>query len=442
MNYFLTLVILAVCAGAYYQHTQSEQRIADLQKNLDDQTAQVATLQASVQSLTADNDHLKKSLADAQLKLTSAAAPAPSIPASTVTPVTAANAAAPAVPAQASAGTLTPQQVNTLISNSVVMVKGDRAEGTGFLVQTANGPSVITNLHVLAANPNVKIMAPNGTVITPTGFNGAADRDLALFTIRDAGYTYLPLATNLNSIQTGDEVITPGNSEGGNVVLNTKGKVLAIGPDRVEIDNPIYHGNSGGPVFDTKSGTVIGVVTEAMKVDVGDDLDKASFASRNSAISGSMRYFALRLDTVQTWEAYDQASFLNQTTFLDQFHEQSLRLDSYLNPPKTPNAATADSDNDSKLYLSDERIVKARDDFASHVDNSDTSSKIDLLRQLAFDLDAIADRDVVNVQNMSNFYSYEQQEARDEMSYRKALKAEIDSFSDDISRIGSLVRKN
>ena len=110
-------------------------------------------------------------------------------------------------------------------------------------------------------------------------------------------------------------------------MLNTQGKVLGIGPERIEIDNPIYHGNSGGPVFHTKSGKVLGVVTEAMKVDVTDALDKASFASRNSAISGSMRYFALRLDTVSTWLPIDSRRFQNETTFLDQFHEQSRRLD-------------------------------------------------------------------------------------------------------------------
>ena len=448
MNYFLSLVILAICAGAYYQHTVSEQQIADLQKSLNDQIAQVATLQTSVESLTEDNKQLKKNLEDDQAKLSSSptASGVTSVAVASTTSISApaaTTAAAPATPAVP----LTKDQVNNLLNRSVVLIKGDNAEGTGFLVKTADGPCVITNLHVLSDNPNVKIVTSSGATIIPTGFKGAVDRDLAEFTIQDAGYSYLPLATNLNGIQPGDEVLTPGNSEGGNVVLNTTGKVVAIGPDRVEINNPIYHGNSGGPVFHTKSGTVLGVVTEAMKVDVGDDLDKASFASRNSAISGTMRYFALRLDTVQKWEPYDQASFQNQTTFLDQFHEQSRRLDSYLNPPKNDphnrSSASSSADDGSKLYLSDARIMKARDNFATQINGGgDTATQIDGLRQLAFDLNAIADRDMDNIQNLANFYTYEQQLAHEEIDYRKALKTEIDAFSSDVSRIGGLVRQN
>jgi len=39
MNYFLILVILGLCAAAYYQHTQDEQQIATLQQQLAEMSA-------------------------------------------------------------------------------------------------------------------------------------------------------------------------------------------------------------------------------------------------------------------------------------------------------------------------------------------------------------------------------------------------------------------
>ena len=183
-------------------------------------------------------------------------------------------------------------------ARAVVLIKGDNAEGTGFLVKMPDGPVVLTNIHVISSNPNLKITTSTGVPITIVSYKGATDRDLVMIAIKDGDFKYLDLATDISaSVQPGDEVITPGNSEGGEVMLNTDGKILGIGPDRIEFDNPIYHGNSGGPVFHVKSGKVIGIVTQAMKVDTTDALDKASYANRNSAIAHSMRYFGFRSTT-------------------------------------------------------------------------------------------------------------------------------------------------
>ena len=167
-------------------------------------------------------------------------------------------------------------------ASAVVLIKGDTAEGTGFLVKMPGGPVVVTNIHVISNNPNLKITTNTGALISIISYKGATDRDLAMIAIKDGGFKYLDLATDVSgTVQPGDEVITPGNSEGGEVMLNTDGKVLGIGPDRVEFDNPIYHGNSGGPVFHVKTGKVIGIVTEALKAEL-DQINNN--ASRESAM--------------------------------------------------------------------------------------------------------------------------------------------------------------
>jgi S1-C subfamily serine protease len=453
MNYFFLIVILLVCGGAYYENTVQQQKVTEYEQKLSDQDAKITSLQGDNKKLTDVKSALTASLAEAQSKVKDLSqAPKPAAPvASTLpvtgTPVVGATSAAPSAPASAAPA---PTKLNgDQMSRAVVVIKGDNAEGTGFLVKTADGPVVVTNLHVLANNPNIKILTYNGVPITPTGLKGAPDRDLAMLTIQDGAYTYLPLATDIgNTAKVGDEVITPGNSQGGDVVLSTKGRLLALGPDRVEFDNPIYHGNSGGPVFHTASGTVLGVVTEAMKVDVSNDLDKTSFQSRNSAIASSMRYFGLRLDTVAKWETYDPKRFQNETAFLDQFNKQSRCLDSYLNPPKQPGnnmggqSANPSSTNgaDAKLYLTDEKIMAAHHSFRQQLAGADTAGQIDALRQLGFGLDSIADKNMEAIRNMDNFYTFDQQRARDELAYRKALKTEIQEFSNDVTRIGSLPR--
>jgi hypothetical protein len=327
---------------------------------------------------------------------------------------------------------------------AVVMIEGDKAEGTGFLVQMPDGPAVVTNIHVIAGNPNVRILTNTGAQISIKSLKGASDRDLALFSIADDHYTYLPLNSTIgNSVQVGDDVITPGNSQGGEVVLSTHGSVLGVGPQRIEFSNPVYHGNSGGPVFQTKTGKVLGVVTEAIKVDTNNALDKSSFANQRSAITGPMRYFGLRLDTVPQWETYDPTRFLSETTFMEQFHQQSRCLDSYLNSSdKTDNSASSGGDDSdqpsSKLYLTDAKIVKADDQFYQQAGGGDASQRLDAFRGWVFSLDSIADSDMSSIQDMSNFYSFDQQRAREEISYRKSLKIELDSFGDDISRVQSL----
>jgi S1-C subfamily serine protease len=433
MNYALLFVIILLCMGGYYEYSYFSTQLKQAQQGqqtASDQASKLADLQAQIDKLSLEKADLLN-----KLQVARSQAPAP-------TPVAPAPAATAAAPAAAAAAQVTAPPPGGLaadhVAQGIVMIKGDNAEGTGFLVKTADGPAIITNQHVLANNPHLHIQTTSGVELTPTGMKGATDRDLAMLTIADGPYTYLPLVTNLPSaVQPNDNVMTPGNSQGGDVVLSTPGQLVAVGPDRVEINNPIYHGNSGGPVFHVKTGTVIGVVTEAMDVDLSSDLDKTSFASRDSAIKTTKRYFALRLDTVPKWENIDLRQFENETAFLDNFEQQSERLDSFLNSKQDSGQS-----DDSKLYEKDDRIMTAWQSFKQRADGQDTGGRIDALRQLSFDLGAVADRDLTAIQSPGNFYSFNQQTAKEEADYRAALKKELEDFSSDVNRISDLPRSN
>ena len=328
------------------------------------------------------------------------------------------------------------------LDGAVVVIKGDVAEGTGFLVKTPTGPAVVTNLHVISANPHAKIWSTNGTEIKIVSLKGATDRDLAMFTVQDDHARCLDVARNVGEIaQTGDEVITPGNSHGGEVVLTTKGEVRGVGPVKVEFSNPIYHGNSGGPVYHTKSGKVLAVVTQAMRVKTNNDIDKASHANKNSAISGDMRYFGLRLDTVPQWETYDWNRFLIETTFLKKFHDLSVCLDSFMNGSNYEKRGIASADGmngppDSHYFLRNEKLRLAGETY--HRQSADTvrAEQLDAVRQLVMQLQGIAGTDLPAIQTPTNFYTYDQQLAKEEAEYRKALMKEIDTLGDRIGDLG------
>jgi hypothetical protein len=371
--------------------------------------------------------------------LTASSAPSTNVAENPAAPV--ATAISPLPPTNAPPAAPASPDLTQDEANAVVVVKGDVGEGTGFLVHTADGPAVVTNQHVIFANPNVKILTTMGKEIKTLSLKGASDRDLAMFMIQDDHYTYFDLATNIDAmVQTGDEVITPGNSEGGEVLLNTKGTVMGLGPERIEFSNPIYHGNSGGPVFHPKTGKVLAVVTMGQKVKPTDDLDKASFANANSAITATMRYFGLRLYTVPKWEVFDWNRFLTETTFLKQFHDHSRELDSFINGATYERAKLASADEngppDSRFWLRNPKIQTIQDNYHRLATDSDQSQRLDAIREEVMDLESVADADMAAIQNPANFYGFDQKRAAQEVEYRKALRTEVEKYGNKISDMG------
>jgi S1-C subfamily serine protease len=328
----------------------------------------------------------------------------------------------------AATGSPTPDAGGPDIASSVVLIKGDTMQGTGFLTKTADGPVVITNIHVIAGNTNMKIFTAGGEQIAPLSLKGASDRDLAMFSIEDHHYTYLDLASNVDeTAAVGDPTLIPGDSEGGEVTLKTNGSLVAVGPQRVEFNNPIYHGNSGGPVYDSKSQKVIAVVVGASSMAPTNEVDKDSFANANSAIKGPMRYFGLRLDTVPSWEPYSLDQLIQETLFLNQFHEQSRALDSFINGTgyEHANIASEEGPPDSKYFLRNDKVRKIAEDF-HHTEESE--GQVTALQELIWALETEVNDGFDTVQNNHRFYPYNRPLAQREFEYRKALKDELQDF--------------
>ena len=193
------------------------------------------------------------------------------------------------------------------VLDAVVIVAGRDGAGTGFLCRFHNNTFVATNQHVLEVGSPLTLRTRRGEAIRTGRIFAATDADIALIECAapPANTSTLEIATLPDpAIKKDAPTLVPGNSKGDGVVTQTTGRLLAIGPQRVEVDNPVYPGNSGSPIIDLASRKVIGVLTEVELVSFSE-FEKASFRSKNSALKSTVRYFGHRIDSVQQWEGLD-----------------------------------------------------------------------------------------------------------------------------------------
>jgi serine protease Do len=160
----------------------------------------------------------------------------------------------------------------------------DVALGTGFLVESS-GVYVLTNDHIAAAAPELRVVLPGGTEV-PAKVTGRDLRlDIALLSIDVPRLSALRLG-NSDQLTTGEWVVVLGNAFGDEVtasagIISATGREAAgsLVPGRamghrtfLQTDARIHRGNSGGPLVDT-AGQVVGIA-----VATGDRPEELSFA--------------------------------------------------------------------------------------------------------------------------------------------------------------------
>ncbi|WP_312364787.1 DegQ family serine endoprotease [Ensifer sp.] len=139
------------------------------------------------------------------------------------------------------------------------------ALGSGFIVSPDG--YIVTNNHVIDHALAIKVTLDDGTEVPATLVGADPKSDLAVIKI-DAPH---PLATvtwgDSATLRAGDQILAIGNPFGiGPTVtagiVSARGRDLHSGPydDFIQIDAPINHGNSGGPLVDLQ-GHVVGINT-------------------------------------------------------------------------------------------------------------------------------------------------------------------------------------
>jgi hypothetical protein len=87
--------------------------------------------------------------------------------------------------------------------------------------------------------------------------------------------------------------------------------------------------------------------------------------------------------------------------------------------------------------------VKANDGFIEETASSaDISQQVDAVRELYADINDVASLGMDVIQDPKNFYGFDQQRAKEELAYRKALQTELEAIGKDVSRMGGMPRTN
>jgi hypothetical protein len=329
-------------------------------------------------------------------------------------------------------------------ARALVTIKGDNAQGLGFLVHTPDGFFVMTHLHLLAANPNIQILTNAGAPITITSLKGATDRDLAMFAIKDDHYSYLPMPADDSGITTGDVILVPLLGANTDPPPARAGKVTGISPERLDFDQSLGQDSDGAPAVQYKGGKVIAMVTAEKRVNVTVDLAKAWPGNPAPGSAGIIPDFGLRLSGVSSWETYDPNRFQAETAFLKQFHDTTRCLDSYLHGRHPPDGAPTNNNTkgppDSRYYLTNPKLRDAQESYRQLASGADQGQQLEAANELLGDLQAVADTDYDNLQSMTDLYAYDQNWAREELAYRKALRKELDDMSDGLAKLDNIAR--
>ena len=179
-------------------------------------------------------------------------------------------------------------------SASLVFIEGGGGSGSGFVCRTKDGVFLFTNQHVVAEMPSMKATRLDNTSVPAGAPAAAVGHDLMRFATKDVPNPFVATDNLDADARIGDEVAVLGNSEGSRVIAPLAGRLLGIGPDRIEVSAEFVPGNSGSPIIHVKTGKVIGIATY---------LETRRFGQLADTKVGKVRRFGYRLDSVKQWQA-------------------------------------------------------------------------------------------------------------------------------------------
>jgi len=201
-------------------------------------------------------------------------------------------------------------------SAAVFLISSPESTGTGFACLYRGKEFVATNLHVLDGASAITVKSQLGGIVPLSGkMIAGGDADICLLGVqssfKEMGIKPLEFfESSFKQTKVGDAVVCLGNGLGNGVITETKGRINAYGTPRLEIDCPVVHGNSGGPVIHLDSGKVVGLVTEAENNKLTfDALGVAASKSVDSQVK-EISYFAHRIDSVTKWNGTSIADYL------------------------------------------------------------------------------------------------------------------------------------
>ena len=149
------------------------------------------------------------------------------------------------------------------VVKSVVSIKTDKGEGSGFIVDSAG--YVVTNYHVIEGVTSAGIYTYDGRMYPVKRIGYDPDIDIAILKIITTDSFDALSFGDSSRISVGERVIAVGNPAGFDFsvtegIVSSAKRVGNNGVTYIQIDVPINPGNSGGPLIDANA-DVIGINT-------------------------------------------------------------------------------------------------------------------------------------------------------------------------------------
>lgn len=175
--------------------------------------------------------------------------------------------------------------------NALILVETQNGSGTGFVVSFDGVMYVLTNAHVLDNCNQLKLKALDGQELKWSSIEFADTKDLTRIQLLEPPDTLTPLTISTATIGMHQPVAVYGNSLVSGVATELKGRILGVGPEKIEVDAEFVRGNSGSPILNAQ-GQVIGVATYVTRTAPGTD-----WVADNTRFTLTRR-FGLRLDKI------------------------------------------------------------------------------------------------------------------------------------------------
>ena len=197
------------------------------------------------------------------------------------------------------------------VNKALVFIETGVGRGSAFIAEMDGTWYIISNQHNFVNAKKLELRAMHGGLLEFSGFEYNRNRDLVRLELppeQRAGLTALRIEQQSPGI--GDAVAIYGNSAGGNVATELKGKVLGVGPRDIEVDASIVPGNSGSPILND-AGHVLGVATYlsfALNFE-GNEKQKQIFKGTRF---GKTRRYGVRIPN-DGWVQAEMRPFLQQT---------------------------------------------------------------------------------------------------------------------------------
>jgi S1-C subfamily serine protease len=150
------------------------------------------------------------------------------------------------------------EAAGTVLLVRAVGCDGRSSSGTAFVVETAAGPALLTNRHVVEAARTVGVRALDGdTSLRVTGVRLSSSADVAVLEVDDPGALPPAVALGRDAGGAGDAVRLVGFPAA--TPFTAAGRIVEVAADRLLLEIEVAPGASGSPVV-AEDGLVVGQV--------------------------------------------------------------------------------------------------------------------------------------------------------------------------------------